>query len=139
VQHYLETGHSPDKKTLVQKYYGMNVPPLSFFIGFDKFSVFDTPLITDGSEDLYFTVSPSLYLTDIQLREILYDHLYTRRVEESDYSHLTPDAVEAMRAFYRANQGKTLGIGAIEERGGFWYPLPQVEGPTEFTELATQG
>ncbi len=127
VRYYVDTGRIPDKRTLIRQYYGMDVSPLSFFIGFDKFSVFDIPLITNGDEDLYFTVSPSLYLSEQQLREILYDHLYTRRMEETDYSDLTPDDVEAIRTFYRANQGKTLGVGAIHPRGGFWYPLPQVE------------
>jgi hypothetical protein len=132
VRHYLETGRAPNKQALIQQYYGMDVPPLSFFIGFDKFSVFDTPLLTNGNEDLYFTVSPSLYLTERQLREILYDHLYTRRIEETDYSDLTPGDVEAIRMFYRANQGKTLGVGGLHARGRFWYPLPQVELPTEY-------
>jgi tuberculosinol/isotuberculosinol synthase len=139
VHHYMDTGRIPDKKTLIKQYYGMDVPPLSFFIGFDKFSVFDTPLLTTGNEDLYFTINPSLYLTERQLREILYDHLCTRRVEETDYSELTLNDVEAIRAFYQANQGKTLGVGAIHGRGGFWYPLPQVELPTEYFEPATQG
>lgn len=138
VRHYVEHGRAPNKRKLIEHYYGMDVPPLSIFIGFDKFCVFDTPLITTGNEDLYFTVSPSLYLTERQLREILYDHFYTRRMEETDYSDLTPDDVDAMRAFYRANQGKTLGVGAIQARGGYWYPLPQVAIPIEILEPAIQ-
>jgi len=39
-----------------------------------------------------------------------------------------------MRAFYRANQGKTCGVGARRTPGGYWYPLPQVEIPYEFLE-----
>ncbi len=137
IQHYVEHGRAPDKQTLIQRYYGVEVPPLNFFIGFDKFCVFDTPLLTTGNEDLYFTVSPSLYLTERQFREMLFDHLYARRMEETDYSDLTPDDIEAMRDFYRANQGKTLGVGAIQLRGGYWYPLPQVELPTPVFEAAT--
>jgi hypothetical protein len=139
IHHYRDTGCIPDKSTLIRQYYGMDVPPLSFFIGFDKFSVFDTPLITNGNEDLYFTVSPSLYLTQQPFREILYDHLYTRRMEEIDYSDLTADDIEAIRKFYRANRGKTFGVGAVYARGGFWYPLPQVEVPTDDLEPAIQG
>jgi tuberculosinol/isotuberculosinol synthase len=138
VRHYLDTGRAPNRQALIFQYYGMDVPPLSFFIGFDKFSVFDTPLLTSGNEDLYFTVSPSLYLTEQQLREILYDHLYTRRMEETDYSSLKTEDVETIRAFYRVNRGKTLGVGAIHARGGFWYPLPQVELSTETLEPAAQ-
>jgi hypothetical protein len=137
VQHYVEHGHAPEKQALIQRYYGIDVPPLSFFIGFDKFCVFDTPLITTGNEDLYFTVSPSLYLNERQFREILYDHLYARRMEETDYSDLPLEDIQAMRHFYRANQGKTLGVGAIQQQGGYWYPLPQVELPTVDFEPAT--
>jgi hypothetical protein len=39
-----------------------------------------------------------------------------------------------MREFYQANVGKTLGVGGLQARGGYWYPLPQVELPPNFTE-----
>lgn len=136
IHHYLKTGRVPDKNKLIELYYGEYLPPLDIFIGFDKFCTFDTPLITTGSEDLYFTVSPSLYLTETQLREILYDHLYTRRAEETDYSDMTSSDWDIMRRFYDANRGKTLGIGAKQPRGEFWYPLPQVTLPEEFLEPA---
>lgn len=123
VQHYLKHGHVPDRHILVEKYYGEYVDPVDVFIGFDKFSVFDMPLLALGNEDLYFTVAPSPYLTACQLRNILYDHLYTRRAQESDNW-------SAMRDFYRVNREATLGVGA--ERDGFWYPLPQVNLPQGF-------
>ena len=127
-------GRSPTKDELVTQYYGEYVPPVDIFIGFDKFIVFDMPMLTTGDEDLYFTVAPSLYLTEQQLREILYDHLFDRKVEETDYSELTPEDWQLMGEFYRANQGKTLGVGACQTRGNYWYPLPQVEIPAEFNE-----
>jgi hypothetical protein len=81
------------------------------------------PLLALGEEDLYFTVTPSFYLSERQLRDILYDHLYTRRVEEGDNWAV-------MKEFYRVNMNKTLGVGA--QREGFWYPLPQVNLPLDF-------
>jgi hypothetical protein len=132
IRYYNQHGKSPDKQALIEMYYGEYVPPLNLFIGFDKFCVFDTPLLTTGNEDLYFTISPSLYFTEDQLREILYDHLYTRRAEETDYSDMSPDDWELMRDFYDLNNGKTLGVGAKQHHGEFWYPLPQVELPAEF-------
>ncbi len=123
----------PNKKTLVELYYGEAVPPVSFFIGFDKFSAFDMPLVAVGEEDLYFTVSPSPYLTARQLREILYDHMFTRH-SDAEYSTLEPNEWMLMREFYQANVGKTLGVGSLQARGGYWYPLPQVELPPNFTE-----
>jgi len=81
--------------------------------------------------DLYFTVSPSPYLDERGLRAILYDHLYTRRVDESGYSRLEADEWAWMKAFYRANRGRTIGIGI--QKGGVWYPLPQVRWPADIT------
>jgi hypothetical protein len=37
-----------------------------------------------------------------------------------------------MQEFYRANQGKTLGVGST--RNGIWYPSEQIELPTNFRE-----
>jgi len=123
VHYYSEHGRLPDRRAIVEKYYGEDVAPADLFIGFDRFSVFDMPLLGIGNEDLYFTVNPSLYLTQHQLRDILYDHLYTRRAQEnSNWA--------AMKEFYERNRGKTVGVGAHHQ--GFWYPLPQVELPRGF-------
>lgn len=130
VKYYSQRQRLPDKHTLVELYYGEYIPPVSLFIGFDRFSAFDMPLIATGSEDLYFTVSPSSYLSERQLRGILYDHLFARRSPEPDYETLSPEAIQRMRAFYLANQDHTLGVGCV--RDGFWYPLPQVAFPSNF-------
>jgi tuberculosinol/isotuberculosinol synthase len=132
VRYHAEHGCVPDKHALVELYYGEYIDAVDLFIGFDKFCAFDMPLVATGNEDLYFTVSPSPYLTEQQLRDILYDHLYTRRGEEPDYLAFEPGALVLMRAFYRANLGMTLGIGAKQPHGGFWYPLPCVELPDGF-------
>ena len=110
----------PTRREMVEMVYGENVDPVSFFVGFDKLSVFDYPLLASGEEDLYFTVAPSLYLADRQLRGILYDHLYTRRAEEPDYSELTREDWAWMRGFYRENLATSMGLGAL--RGNIWYP-----------------
>ncbi len=132
VRYFNESGRIPDKQALVEMYYGEPVPPVSFFIGFDKFSAFDMPLVAAGEEDLYFTINPSPYLTARQLAEILYDHLYARP-GDADYTTLEPDEWKLMQEFYRSNMGKTLGVGAKQARGGYWYPLPQVVIPPHFT------
>ncbi len=120
VAHYNQHGHIPNRQKIVELYYGEYVDPVEVFIGFDKFAAFDMPLLALGEEDLYFTVAPSLYMTERQLREIIYDHLYTRRLEASENWPV-------MENFYRKNIGQTLGIG--KQRDGFWYPLPLVELP----------
>jgi tuberculosinol/isotuberculosinol synthase len=110
----------PDKQELVAQYYGAPLDPVDIFIGFDKFSFFDVPLIATGNEDLYYTVSPSLYLTADGLRSILFDHLYNRRLAEADYESFDPAALTQMRQFYQANRNEVLGVGVA--RNGIWYP-----------------
>jgi tuberculosinol/isotuberculosinol synthase len=132
VGYHAQHGHTPDRRSLVELYYGEYVKPVDLFIGFDKCAAFDMPLLATGFEDLYFTVCPSLYLDGPQLRAILYDHLYARRAEP-DYSALAPADWSFMADFYRANRGKTLGIG--RQREGIWYPLPQIGLPADRSEL----
>lgn len=124
VQYFSQHGCLPDKKALVEMYYGEYVDPVSLFIGFDKPCIFDMPLVATGSEDLYFTVCPSPYLTSRQLRAILYDHLYSRRTGEVDYGTLAADEWQVMSEFYRLNANRTVGVGT--RMGRVWYPLPQV-------------
>lgn len=123
VEHYRQQGHTPNKQKLIETYYGEYIDPVDIFIGFDKFSAFDMPLIATGGEDLYFTVSPSPYLTAMQFREILYDHLYARRKPEPDYIALQD--LQAIKNFYRTHIGHTLGVGI--ERNGIWYPQLQIK------------
>jgi tuberculosinol/isotuberculosinol synthase len=135
VQYHSEHGCLPDKKKLVELYYGETVDSVSLFIGFDKPCAFDMPLVATGSEDLYFTVRPSPYLTSRQLRAILYDHLYSRRTGEVDYASLEAEEWYAMDQFYRTNVDHTLGVGT--RVGQFWYPLPQVAWPPDSSATAS--
>ena len=134
IEFYREHGQTPDKRTLVELYYGEYVEPVDFFIGFDKFSAFDMPLVSTGEEDLYFTVAPSPYLTEEQMRTILYDHIYVRPEGETEYTDLKPNDWSLMHTFYQANLEKTQGVGARTKEGGFWYPLPQVELPEDLKD-----
>lgn len=120
VEHYLAQGSIPDKQTLIRKYYGEELPPVSLFIGFDKFSVFDMPLLGTGAEDLYFSVSPSPYMTQRQLRAILYDHLYVRPTPEPDYTTLTEKELNWLREYYRANKDHAFGVGKL--KFNLWIP-----------------
>ncbi|HJQ14471.1 MAG TPA: hypothetical protein VJ830_06955, partial [Anaerolineales bacterium] len=125
VEHYLAQGSIPDKQTLIRNYYGEELPPVSLFIGFDKFSVFDMPLLSTGAEDLYFSVSPSPYMTQRQLRAILYDHLYVRPTPEPDYTTLTEKELHWLREYYRANQDYAFGVGKL--KFNLW--IPERESP----------
>jgi tuberculosinol/isotuberculosinol synthase len=120
VEHYLAQGSIPDKETLVRKYYGEDLPPVSLFIGFDKFSVFDMPLLSTGAEDLYFAVSPSPYMTEHQLRAILYDHMYVRPMPEPDYTKLSNEELDWLREYYRHNKDYVFGVGKL--KFNLWFP-----------------
>jgi hypothetical protein len=120
VEHYVAHGSIPEKQILVRKYYGEEMSPVSLFIGFDKFSVFDMPLLATGEEDLYFSVSPSPYMTQRQLRAILYDHLFVRPTPEPDYTKLKPQELDWLRNYYRAHQDEAFGIGKL--KFNLWIP-----------------
>jgi len=120
VEHYLAHGSVPDQETLIRKYYGEDLPPVSLFIGFDKFSVFDMPLLASGEEDLYFSASPSPYMTERQLRAILYDHIYVRRMAEPDYTKLTEEELGWLREYYRTNKDYAFGVGKL--KFNLWLP-----------------
>lgn len=128
VQLYQTQGHMPGKRQIIEAYYGDYVEPLSFFIGFEPMAMFDVPLVASGMEDLYFTVSPSLYLDDYTLRAILYDHLYARRVKDA-YVQLAANDWLQIGSFYRLNRHHVLGVGRQGAQGCWWHPVPQVELP----------
>jgi hypothetical protein len=124
VEHYLAHGAVPDKQALIRKYYGEDIAPVSLFIGFDKFSAFDMPLVSTGNEDLYYSLSPSPYMTERQLRTILYDHIYVRRVPEPEYAKLPSEELNWLRDYYRQNKDCVLGVGKL--KFDIWFPdLPE--------------
>ena len=120
VHHYKETGTIPNRETIISAYYGEYVPSADLFISSDKFCVYDYPLLNSGEEDLYFMAAPSLYLTEKQLREILYDHIYARQEDYPDYEKMSQEEFGKMRKFYEAHKEITLGVGKLEN--SIWYP-----------------
>ncbi len=122
IQKHAERGQMFDRAELIELYYGEALPPVSLFITSGKFNVFGIPLLETDDTSLYFTVAPSPFLTERQLRAILYDHLYSRRSSaKSSYSDLTSDDLDRMRAFYQGHQETTLGVGTVCH--GTWYPV----------------
>ncbi|RPH61938.1 MAG: diterpene synthase [Chloroflexi bacterium] len=115
----------PARRDLIELYYGEYIEKADIFIGFEKFNVFDYPMLGWGEESLYFTVAPSLYISDRQLREILYDYIYLRPVQDPDYTEMPMQDFGAMRQFYNANRETAFGVGEI--RGGIWYPKSGVK------------
>ena len=121
VQYYREYGTVPGREKIVEMYYGEYINKANIFIGFDRFATFDYPLINWGEEDLYFMVAPSSYLDDKQLRAILFDHMYTRRVPEIEYMATDHKTLDITKNFYQLNHDLTLGVGKLLS-GGTWVP-----------------
>jgi tuberculosinol/isotuberculosinol synthase len=124
VRFFQSEGRLPNRHEIISAYYGEYVEPVDLFIGFDRPAAFDMPLIATGQEDLYFTVSPSPYIDATTLRNILYDHLFARKISES-YDRLS--CPQILAKFYHANRHHVLGVGKKSQDGSFWYPLPQVK------------
>ena len=120
VDYFKKKGEVPTRNSIVEHYYGEYVDKADIFIGFDRLSVFDYPFLRWGGEDLYFTVTPSLYMDEKQLRSILYDHLYTRRVDEPDYLSLSPETLQELKSFYKTKQDVVLGTGTLNSN--IWLP-----------------
>jgi hypothetical protein len=122
MQRYAGRAQGPKRAELIALYYGEPLPPVSLFITSGKFNVFGMPLLQTDDTSLYFTVAPSPFLTERQLRTILYDHLYSRQPSaKSSYSDLAAIEFDHMRAFYRTHRETTLGVGVV--RHGTWYPV----------------
>jgi hypothetical protein len=119
VQFYKTHNKPPNSAELIQLYYGEQIEKVDLFIGFERFTVFDYPLLNTGEESLYFTVAPSLYMTETLLRKILFDHMYLRPLPEPDYGTISQGDLEAMRRAYQEGCDHAFGIGVVED--GIWY------------------
>lgn len=126
VNHFQQTGEIPSRQKLIELYYGEYIEKADIFIGFEKFNIFDYPMLGLGEENLYFTVAPSLYMTERQIRNILYDHLYLRTVQEPDYLTMPSKDFDFMRQFYAKNCETVIGVGEI--KGGIWYEKSILKG-----------
>ncbi len=121
VKYHAEHGKIPSRREIVANYYGEYIDHASLYISSDKFWVFDYPLLSSGEEDLYFMAAPVLYLSEAQLRHILYDHLFARSIDHPDYDEMSAESLATMQKFYTENRHKTLGVGKLV--GQVWYPL----------------
>lgn len=121
-------GRPPTRQDLIAAYYGLPVPDLGLYVGFSQPALFDVPLLTTGQEDLYATLTPSGDLTEKQLREMLYDHLVTRRLAADGYDSLPDEALAKLAEYNERYRGVTLGVGRIDPLTGLWNPiLPGLE------------
>lgn len=123
IRHFQSHNRPPSSAELIEMYYGERLERADMFIGFEKFAVFDYPMLNTGNESLYFTVAPSLYMTPTLLRKILFDHIYLRPLPDPDYGKISLDELEAMRKSYQDGRENAFGLGVVE--GGVWYAKPR--------------
>lgn len=116
VRHFIRTGQVPNRRAMMELYYGDAIESADLFIGSDKFNPADYPLLNFAEENLYFTAAPSFYLDNGQLRRILHDHLHPR--QEPDYAQLSERELAALKDFYRAQRNMPMGLGSL--RPGAW-------------------
>jgi len=121
MKYYQEQGTLPTRERIVEMYYGEYVEKADIFIGFDRFTAFDYPLLNSGEEDLYFTVAPSLYMNEEQLRSILYDHVFSRRTQEPEYNDLSSEELQSLKKYYHFSRASVMGIGLVQN--GIWVPV----------------
>jgi tuberculosinol/isotuberculosinol synthase len=125
IKFYQDTKKIPTRQELIEMYYGEYIEKADVFIGFEKFNVFDYPMLGWGEESLYYMVAPSFYMNERLLRNVLYDYIYLRPVQDPDYFTMPDEDFEAMRKFYKVNREVAFGIG--EMRGGIWYTKSNVK------------
>jgi hypothetical protein len=65
-------------------------------------------------------------MTQHQLRDILYDHLYVRRAPEPDYSQLSEAELHWLRDYYHKHKDHVLGVGTL--KFNLWIPETGTEG-----------
>ncbi len=114
VRHFIRTGQVPNRRTMMELYYGEAIESADLFIGFDKFNPADYPLLDFSEENLYFIGAPSFYLDNDQLRRILHDHIHPR--QEPDYAQLSEQELATLKDFYRAQRNMTLRLGNLRPR-----------------------
>lgn len=126
IEYYKAHHRIPTRNELVKMYYGEELEKADIFIGFEKFAAFDYPLLQWGNESLYFTIAPSLYMTQTLLRKILHDHIYHRPTVELDYDLLTEAERIALREYYHYQRDHAHGVGQMVD--GIWYAEANISG-----------
>ena len=118
-------GTYPSRESLIEMYYGEQIDAVHIFITASKMRVFDLPMLANGREDLYFTIAPSPYFSQAQLRSILFDHLFARAKQSYSYEMMSSTDWAELQKFYHANLEHTFGVGTRIKQWGIW--LPQLQ------------
>lgn len=128
-EYFRTHGAVPDHKALTKMYYGEEIPYANLFISSGKLYIADLPLIINAHTQLYYCIAPSFFISETQLREILFDFLFSRRTTPTNYEQLAPEDWREMTQFFKKNQDLTIGVGKQKVTWGLWYPSPETISP----------
>ena len=109
----------------------------SLCVGFAQPEMYEVPLLTTGLEQLYATLNPSPDLSEWQLREILYDHLVTRRAAPANYDALSPEAQLGLAEYVercKSDPWASVASTRLPAYGDLPFPSATLVGEATFTE-----
>lgn len=115
------SGMRPDEITredFIRGYYGDEIIKVDLTIAHGRMSYFGTPFFTPG--DLYFQVSPSLFIDELCLRKILYDFLVSRPIDDWNYDTVPEGRWQDMATFFEQNKHQVVGTGRRSADGKIW-------------------
>ncbi|KAN0044540.1 hypothetical protein ACTA71_006056 [Dictyostelium dimigraforme] len=133
ISYYNSNGNiNPTPQDLIKQYYGVNIDPVTLYIGSNRFTTIGRPiLISDkGNEDLYFPISPHQYFSKLGFRKVLFDKLFCRSNTNAKEYILKIIDIILMKNFYSSNSDNVVGFGNVDPKGKFWYPDSQVNLPS---------
>jgi hypothetical protein len=109
----------------VQAYYSADIPPLTVYVGSGRpqLKLLRPPFLT-GAEDLYWSQTSPIRLTERDWRRLIFDHLWSRQTHSA---RIYPAGAGAQLAATLAMQdGHILGVGRLHPLG-FWMQSPLAE------------
>lgn len=113
-------GRAPTLAELIDAYYGMQVAPLTLYLGSGRPQLADLrPPLLGGAEDLYWAQTPLTRLQPQDWRHIIFDHLWSRRTDSAREYTLNATSRAALAAALAARDGQILGVGT-QHPLGFW-------------------
>lgn len=113
-------GRAPTRAELVDTYYGMEVTPLTLYLGSGRPQLADLrPPFLAGGEDLYWSQTPLTRLQPQDWRRMIYDHLWSRRTNSARQYAWDAAHRADLTAAFAARDGQILGIGT-QHPLGFW-------------------
>jgi undecaprenyl pyrophosphate synthase len=138
VDFYTKYKRYPSREDLQKMYFGDILDAVDIFIR--TVEVRDSqcqPVLIGGAAEMYFPVTPFIYLDRGLFRLILYDYIYCRMRTYSKKSYATgvdTNEIDTMRKYYSMNKDIVLGLGKRKKNGKFWFATTNMDLPGSMNE-----